>query len=291
MFSRPHCYGIVDEESLPADCFEPASAATPGTKKVQGSPRAEGEGFDWASGEWTVEGSGWAGWDRSDDRYTDEDREAARVGYFAGRCWGLYGVSGDSPTYRLMKRRMESNDCPNEDASRESSGDSRSDYDTALAGVLREDTGPSASGGYRAVLNALEEKETELRREESDSDVALAGVSGENSGSSASGDYQAAVSAADCKAPDQRVVDAMKQAEARGKGGSAAIAYCAAANIQRALIWKILNCDSSSLNSTEKRQLRQQLEVTRNAVRQNKEGYRALTDGGNCECWSSICAE
>ena len=99
------------------------------------------------------------------------------------------------------------------------------------------------------------------------------------------------VSAVDCKAPDQRVFSAMNQAQERGKEGGAAIVYCASANIQRALIWKILNCDSSSLSSTEKQQLEQQLELARDAVRQNKEGYHMLTDGGVCECWSNICAD
>ena len=173
--SRPHCYGIVDEESLPADCFEPASAATPGTKKVQGSPRAEGEGFDWASGEWTVEGSGWAGWDRSDDRYTDEDREAARVGYFAARCWGVHGVSTyGGGLYTLMQERMKRNDCPNEAAAQAPSGDSGSEYATALAGVLGEDSAAPAGDDYLAALSDLEAKEAERRRREAEERERLA---------------------------------------------------------------------------------------------------------------------
>ena len=89
--ARPHCYGVVDLETLPADCFGPARAEAPAPKRAEDTPQAEG--FDWASGEWTAEDTGWAGWDASDPRYSEEDRDAARVGVFAARCWGVDGVS------------------------------------------------------------------------------------------------------------------------------------------------------------------------------------------------------
>ena len=141
--ARPHCYGIVDPETLPADCFGPVRAEEPaaslGTNRVEDSQQAEG--FDWASGEWTAEDTGWAGWDSSDPRYGDKDREAARVGVFAARCWGVHGVSKHSPGLMgLMKERMERNECPTEEASQASSGDSGNEYAAALAGVLGEDS-------------------------------------------------------------------------------------------------------------------------------------------------------
>ena len=165
--ARPHCYGIVDPETLPADCFGPANieepAAPPGRNRVEDSQQAEG--FDWASGEWTAEGTGWAGWDRSDVRYSDEDREAAQVGVFAARCWGVHGVSRHgSGLYGLMQERMQRNDCPNEEANRTLTGDAGDEYATALAGVLDEESEAPAGDDYLAALNTLEAKEAERRR-------------------------------------------------------------------------------------------------------------------------------
>ena len=166
--ARPHCYGVVDPDNLPADCFGPARAgapaALPGTGRVEDSPQAGGS--DWASGEWAAEDTGWSGWDASDPRYSEEDREAARVGVFAARCWGVDGVSKHGPMgglYGLMQERMERNECPNEEMAPASSFDSGSEYATALAGVLDEDSAVPAGGDYLAALNALDAKEAEER--------------------------------------------------------------------------------------------------------------------------------
>ena len=164
--ARPHCYGIVDPETLPADCFGPVRAEAPAAKRAEDSSRAAGEGFDWASGEWTPEDTGWAGWDSTDPRYSDEDRDAARVGVFAARCWGVYGVSKGSGLHGLMKERMQRNECPSEETTEPavSSGDAGSEYATALAGVLDENSTSPADGDYLAALNTLEAKEAERRR-------------------------------------------------------------------------------------------------------------------------------
>lgn len=161
---RPHCYGVVDLEALPADCFGPTRAEAPAAKRAEDVPQVGGA--DWASGEWTAEDTGWAGWDASDPRYSEEDRDAARVGVFAARCWGVDGVSRHGPMgglYGLMKERMQRNDCPNEEANQGPSGDAGDEYAAALAGVLDEDSAAPAGDDYLAALNTLEAKEAEER--------------------------------------------------------------------------------------------------------------------------------
>ncbi|MCY4319623.1 MAG: hypothetical protein OXE76_10655 [Alphaproteobacteria bacterium] len=160
---RPHCYGVVD--TLPADCFGPLRAA----KSAETEPKpdgAAGDGSDWASRDWTVEGSGWSGWDSTDSRYSDEDRQAARVGFFAARCWGVHGVSKHDPTWALMNERMARNECPNEEASRTSSGKSGNDYAKALGSALSGGAGVADGGSYMAALTGLEKREAVRRQVE-----------------------------------------------------------------------------------------------------------------------------
>ena len=169
--ARPHCYGVVDLETLPADCFGPARA--------EDVPQTRG---DWASGEWTAEDTGWSGWDDSDPRYSEEDRDAARVGVFAARCWGVDGVSKHGAMgglYGLMKERMQRNECPSEEANQAPSGDAGDEYAAALAGVFDEDSAAPAGDDYLAALNTLEAKEVERRRLEAEERERLARLEAE----------------------------------------------------------------------------------------------------------------
>ena len=147
--ANPHCYGIVDPETLPPECFGQVDAESPAPSPAAGltedSPRAEAA--DWASGKWTAEDDGWAGWDKTDDRYSDADRDAARVSIFAAECWGVYGVSRHGPMYDLMRERMQRNECPNEGANQASSGDATAPGDD----------------GYLTALSELEAKEEQER--------------------------------------------------------------------------------------------------------------------------------
>lgn len=159
--AKPHCYGVVDPETLPADCFgaeaveEPAAA-----NKTEDLPQAGG--FDWASEDWSAD-TGWAGWDHSDHRYSDADREAARVGVFAADCWGVYGVSKHhgpaSGLYELMRERMQRDECPNEETNQASSDSFENEYATALAAVLEGDSANPGAADYLAALNDLQAKE------------------------------------------------------------------------------------------------------------------------------------
>ena len=139
--AKPHCYGVVDLKALPADCFgaetaEEPAASPAAANKAEDLPQTGG--FDWDSDDWSAD-TGWAGWDRSDDRYSDADRDAARVGVFAARCWGVYEVSKRHGLYELMRERMQRNECPNEETNQVSSDGSQSEYATALADVIEND--------------------------------------------------------------------------------------------------------------------------------------------------------
>ena len=182
----PHCWGIVDADSDPNDCMAKADAKREAAARAsqKAEPEQPGNGkVGWASGDWTAEGTGWSGWDRSDSRYDDEDRESARVGIYALECWGVSGVTAESGLYDLMKGRMARNECPEEDRSRDNSNQGRSDYEAASncyaivdanadpsdCGSARAGTQGKGSDGpsdddYRNALNALEAKEEEQRR-------------------------------------------------------------------------------------------------------------------------------
>ena len=163
--ANPHCYGVVDLETLPPECFGGASAGSPAADKVEDSPRAATD--DWASGNWTAEGDGWAGWDQADSRYSEADRAAARVGVYAAHCWGVYGVSRSHGLYELMQTRRQRNECPNEETNQTTSDNAGSGYADALADVLHGDTTTPADGDYLSALNDLEAQEAErLRLEE-----------------------------------------------------------------------------------------------------------------------------
>ena len=161
--ANPHCYGVVDPETLPPECFGQVDAESPAVKsgadRVDDSPQAGAS--DWASGNWTVEGDGWSGWDKSDLRYSDDDREAARVGVFAANCWGVYEVSRSHGLYDLMRERMQRNECPNEETGPASSDDAGSGYANALAEMFEDDSAKPAEADYLSELNDLEEKEAE----------------------------------------------------------------------------------------------------------------------------------
>ena len=94
----------------------------------------------------------------------------------------------------------------------------------------------------------------------------------------------------------------MKEAEDRGmQGAGMSIKYCAAANIQRAMIWGWLQClndpnlgsgTSAADRAGARRATRENISNFRQAVAQNLDGVRQLTGGsGTCECWSRICAD
>ena len=162
--ANPHCYGVVDPETLPPECFGATSPESP-ADKVADTPRAAAD--DWASGHWTGEGDGWAGWDEADSRYSEADREAARVGVYAANCWGVYEVSRSHGLYELMQTRMQRNECPNEEINQISSDDAGSEYADALADVLEDNTATPADRDYLSALSDLEAKEAErLRLEE-----------------------------------------------------------------------------------------------------------------------------
>ena len=96
----------------------------------------------------------------------------------------------------------------------------------------------------------------------------------------------------DCKTLDDRVVNAIEEAERRGSTGTAAVTTinCAAINKKRALIWKSLQClNDSTLTSAEIVQARAEIANTRQSVNSELQGFRAL-GGQNCECWSEACA-
>ena len=160
---RPHCYGVVDPDTLPPDCFEPLPSAKP-VEAEQSQDEVAGNGTDWASGNWTVEGSGWSGWDTDDLRYSDEDRQTARVNFYAARCWGVYGVSKREPTWILMKEKMERNECPNEEADQPDSHETDDEYARALDTVVSGGSDAASSDSQLAALDALEAKETEPRQ-------------------------------------------------------------------------------------------------------------------------------
>ena len=163
--ANPHCYGVVDPDTLPPECFGGTSAESPAANRVEDSPQAAAS--DWASGNWTVEGDGWSGWDESDLRYSEADRDAARVGFFAVRCWGVYEVSRSHGLYELMRERMQRNECPNEETGPASSGDAGGGYANALADMFDDESAKPADADYLSALNDLEEKEAErLRLEE-----------------------------------------------------------------------------------------------------------------------------
>lgn len=147
-----------------------------------------GSGNVWAP---TGAAADWGGWDRSDERYDDADRAAARVGVYARRCWGVEAVVRGNPLYHIMKRRMNQGECPNEtadgtagaaaggDGARDGyaaaladalgddpagDGGTRDTYAAALADTLGDDPAVAAGDDYQGALGALEAREAERRR-------------------------------------------------------------------------------------------------------------------------------
>ena len=101
--------------------------------------------------------SGGSAWGVSGGTSFDDDQTAAQVSRFAQRCWGLSGISQDSPSYTLMKRRMAGNDCPNAGANQASSGVT---WDNAFDA----DSGASTGGGYQSAVSTLEQTDAERRQ-------------------------------------------------------------------------------------------------------------------------------
>lgn len=99
----------------------------------------------------------------------------------------------------------------------------------------------------------------------------------------------------DCRGQDSRVVQAINSASARASqpGANAATAYCAQVNSVRAMIWKSRQCleNDPTLNETHRSLVQGQLAELRRSLRQAQEGYRALSSGSSCNCWSNVCAE
>ena len=99
----------------------------------------------------------------------------------------------------------------------------------------------------------------------------------------------------DCRAPDQRVIQAMNDAERRGtQSNSVSTQYCAAINVKRALIWNAQQClnHDNSLGPQAREALREQIRVTRQGIASDKKGYAQLTSSGSsCRCWSQYCAD
>ena len=98
----------------------------------------------------------------------------------------------------------------------------------------------------------------------------------------------------DCRTPDSRVERAIKEATERGKIGGAAEAYCGTVNIDRAVIWKLLQCinNDTTLSAEHIRLMSEQLAKAREHKKNTMQGFNALTGSGvTCECWSSICAD
>ena len=188
-----------------------------------------------------------------------------------------------------------------------SSGNAGSEYAAALAGVLDEDPAAPAGGGYLAALNTLEAKEVErLRLEEEAREQARlaeeeareqARLAEEEARERAERPHRGVIqseSAYDCQADDQRVIQAMHEARDRAGGTrGTSVAYCAAVNVARAYIWgalQRLNCDDT-LIPEHRRQIKARMEISRRNKKNFMERYSALTSGGTCSCWSSICAD
>ena len=99
----------------------------------------------------------------------------------------------------------------------------------------------------------------------------------------------------DCRAPDQGVINAVQEALERAQepGANAATAYCAAANARRAMIWKSLQClnRDATLSPEHRKKVQAGLKEARRLKAQDMEGYRALSSGAPCECWSKYCAD
>ena len=107
-----------------------------------------------------------------------------------------------------------------------------------------------------------------------------------------------------CEEAGSLAEKAIKEAKDRGTQGSGtAIQYCAAANIQRAVLWAFIQClsdpdlglgagASAADRAGARRALRENISNHRRSIAQNLDGVRTLTGrDGACECWSRICAD
>ncbi len=206
----PHCWGIVDANSDPERCMAKADdarrrAAAEAAKKPKPEKADDGK-IDWASDNWKAEGTGWAGWDRSDSRYDDADRDAARVGIYAWECWGAPGVTADSGLYDLMKGRMARNECPEKERGQDQGdeGDQgKGSYEAALADRLGDDGAETAAEGdsYRDALSALDAQDEPAQHGAGADDV-----------------YQAALGNLEARNDELRDIESGEISEARLEG-------------------------------------------------------------------------
>ena len=161
-----HCWGVFDDDHDSYECMAETDAkrrAAAGAQRAQPNKPSK-EKFDWSS-EWTVKGDGLPVWDRSNSRYDDEDRDAARVAVYASRCWGEHYATRDNVLlYNLMKSRMKRNECPQEEVDEAESKGKKSDYEAALSGALGEEETVSEDEDYHGALRALEAWEEDQLR-------------------------------------------------------------------------------------------------------------------------------
>lgn len=219
----PECYGIVEADSDLDECIAKAKARKEVEKKAKKSVASSASGSAGASNAkgrgWTVDDRefkkyGWGGWDRSDSRYNDEDREAARVSLYASRCWGVDWVTEYDPTFPLMKRRMLNNECPEEDKVRNSAGDAEDGYEKALSKTHGEDGKVAGEA-----LDAEDKARSAADGSKGDYEKALSKALGENDKADGDppeeGGYQAALNALDAKEEEQRRAEEERQRQAK----------------------------------------------------------------------------
>ena len=162
--TRPHCYGIVDPENMPADCPNRASVLKAASGTAGTGQASQGAGAGRGAGKSAAGSGAWSEWKKSKGYVSDVDRESAQVSAFALRCWGVSGVNEYHSFYPIMKKRMQQDDCLKEEAEGKRRGDSKKDYAAALADTLGGDGAAGGGGDYRKALGALEEREAERRR-------------------------------------------------------------------------------------------------------------------------------
>lgn len=164
----PHCWGVVDASHDPYECMAKEDAKREVTavnaRRAQLNKSSK-EKFNWSS-KWTVEGDGLPVWDGSNSRYDDKDREAARVEFYASRCWGDHYVTRDNMfLYNLMKGRMERNECPGEDR-QEQADKGKGAYEEALTAALgAEHVASEDEDSYLAALEDLDAKDAQQHHE------------------------------------------------------------------------------------------------------------------------------
>ena len=316
----PHCWGVVDANHDPHKCMAEADAKRAAADKAQKARLAKPneEKFDWSS-EWMVEGDGLPVWDRSNSRYDDKDREAARVAFYASKCWGEHYATRDNPLlYDQMKRRMDRDECPEQEGNQEQADETKSDYEASLADALGTDgpgsgelshgaANPGDNSGkedyavalsrtldedaentpneYQEALNRLETLQEKSRLDREEGARKTEAIDPQPASQSQSGGVN-------CMEEHPGVKQSMFDAAERAKSDYNQ-AYRAAINIARAVIWMAKEClqHDRNLSATQRSALKSQITLTREAIAQNTESARrALGAQAGCPCWSQYCA-